>query len=82
MEKTRAKEDLAEPEVKVVKVESKKKKDTGPREPTPEELKKAIMKTCRICESLLAEFRRKCAPKALGFFWLSEGLSSPMLGAC
>jgi hypothetical protein len=82
VEKTRAKEDLAEPEVKVVKVEGKKKKDTGPREPTPEELKKAIMKTCRICESLLAEFRRKCAPKALGFFWLSEGLSSPMLGAC
>ena len=47
MEKTRAKEDLAEPEVKVVKVEGKKKKDTGPREPTPEELRKAIMKTYR-----------------------------------
>eukprot|EP01043_Picozoa_sp_COSAG02_P031691 COSAG02_NODE_2081_length_9898_cov_45.797539_1_plen_504_part_10 len=45
VERTRAKEDLAEPEVKTVKVEGKKKKPTGPREPTPEELKKAIMKT-------------------------------------
>ena len=28
-----------------------------------------------------AEFRRKCARKALGFLWLLQGLSSPMLGA-
>lgn len=43
VEKTRAKEDLAEPEVKPVKID-KNKKPTGPQEPTAEELKKAIMK--------------------------------------
>lgn len=45
VEKTRAKEDLAEPGTKSVKVGSKAKKSAGPREPTPDELKKAIMKT-------------------------------------
>jgi hypothetical protein len=35
----------------------------------------------RIRETLVAEFRRKRAPKALGFLWLSQGFSSLMLGA-
>lgn len=48
VEKARARDDLAEPVKKEMKIQpgaKGKKLDNGPREPTPEELKKAIMKT-------------------------------------